>query len=58
MAGDCLPKRPLITGVLRSLWAVVVGLIVWSIAMFIGDHGPRGLARLVSRMLTASRKKH
>ncbi len=27
----------LITGVLRSLWAVVVGLIVWSIAMFIGD---------------------
>jgi len=30
----------------------------WKIAMFIGDHGPRGLARLVSRMLTASRKKH
>jgi undecaprenyl-diphosphatase len=27
----------LITGVLRSLWAVVVGLVVWSIAMFIGD---------------------
>ena len=32
-----LLAEPLITGVLRSLWAVVVGLIVWSIAMFIGD---------------------
>ena len=32
--------------------------VKWKIAMFIGDHGPRGLARLVSRMLTASRKKH
>ena len=32
--------------------------VKWKVAMFIGDHGPRGLARLVSRMLTASRKKH
>ena len=32
-----LLAEPLITGVLRSLWAVVVGLIVGSIAMFIGD---------------------
>ena len=32
-----LLAEPLITGVLRSLWAVVVGLVVWSIAMFIGD---------------------
>lgn len=30
----------------------------WKLAMFIGDHGPRGLARLVSSKLTKSRKKH
>lgn len=30
----------------------------WRLAMFIGDHGPRGLARFVSRKLTASRKQH
>ncbi|MFT3888210.1 MAG: SDR family NAD(P)-dependent oxidoreductase [Arachnia sp.] len=32
--------------------------VKWKIAMFIGDHGPRALPRLVSRKLTASRKKH
>ena len=30
----------------------------WRAAMFVADHGPRGITRLVSRMLTASRKKH
>ena len=30
----------------------------WRIAMFIADHGPRGVTRMVSRLLTASRKKH
>lgn len=29
----------------------------WRAAMFVADHGPRGITRLVSRMLTASRKK-
>ena len=29
--------EPLITGPLRSLWAVVIGLVGWSIVMFIGD---------------------
>lgn len=30
----------------------------WRAAMFIGDHGPRGLTRLLSYMLVSSRKKH
>ena len=30
----------------------------WRLAMFIGDHGPRGLTRFISRKLTASRKQH
>lgn len=30
----------------------------WRAAMFVADHGPRGITRLVSRALTASRKKH
>ena len=29
----------------------------WKLAMFIGDHGPKGLPRLVSRKLVGSRKK-
>lgn len=29
--------EPLVTGPLRSLWAVVIGLVGWSIVMFIGD---------------------
>lgn len=29
--------EPLITGPLRSMWAVVAGLIGWSVVMFIGD---------------------
>lgn len=32
-----LLAEPLITGPLRSLWAVVAGLVGWSIVMFIGD---------------------
>ncbi|MFT3861458.1 undecaprenyl-diphosphate phosphatase [Micropruina sp.] len=32
-----LLAEPLITGPLRSLWAVVAGLLGWSIVMFIGD---------------------
>lgn len=32
-----LLAESLITGVLRSLWAVVIGLIVWSVVMFLGD---------------------
>ena len=32
-----LLAESLITGVLRSLWAVVIGLIGWSVVMFIGD---------------------
>lgn len=30
----------------------------WRAAVFIGDHGPKAITRQVSRMLTASRKKH
>lgn len=30
----------------------------WRAAMFLADHGPRGLMRLVSRVLTASRKSN
>lgn len=30
----------------------------WKVAMFIGDHGPRGLTRLISSKLVSSRKKH
>ena len=30
----------------------------WRAAMFVADHGPRGITRLVSRLLTASRKQH
>lgn len=30
----------------------------WKLAMFIGDHGPRALARFVSSKLSKSRKKH
>lgn len=30
----------------------------WKLAMFIGDHGPRALPRLVSAKLSKSRKKH
>ena len=36
-AAIALIAEPLITGPLRSLWAVVVGLIGWSVVMFIGD---------------------
>ncbi|MCW3159617.1 undecaprenyl-diphosphate phosphatase [Micropruina sonneratiae] len=32
-----LLAEPLITGPLRSLWAVVAGLVGWSIVMFVGD---------------------
>jgi len=32
-----LLAEPLITGPLRSMWAVVAGLIGWSVVMFIGD---------------------
>lgn len=32
-----LLAESLITGVLRSLWAVAIGLIGWSVVMFIGD---------------------
>lgn len=30
----------------------------WRAAMFVADHGPRAITRTVSRLLTASRKKH
>ncbi|MBK8446505.1 MAG: undecaprenyl-diphosphate phosphatase [Micropruina sp.] len=36
-AAIALLAEPLITGVLRSLWAVAIGLIGWSVVMFIGD---------------------
>ncbi|MFT4294980.1 MAG: undecaprenyl-diphosphate phosphatase [Micropruina sp.] len=36
-AAIALVAEPLITGPLRSMWAVVTGLIVWSAVMFLGD---------------------
>lgn len=36
-AAIALIAEPLITGPLRSLWAVVAGLVGWSVVMFIGD---------------------
>ena len=30
----------------------------WRLSVFVGDHGPKAITRQVSRMLTASRKKH
>lgn len=30
----------------------------WRASMFVADHGPRGITRTVSRLLTASRKQH
>ncbi len=36
-AAIALLAEPLITGPLRSMWAVVVGLLGWSVAMWFGD---------------------
>lgn len=36
-AGVALLGKDLITGALRSMWVVAAGLILWSIAMYLGD---------------------